>query len=235
MSSLAPSHRRHRLPKGGPWKGLLAVWMVAVLGSSAASAVTIVQWTFETSIPTTAGPLAPESGSGNATSNTNGTFSNPAGWGSAESWSSTGWAVGEFFQFQLSTAGYSGIGLSWQQTGSDTGPAAFKLAYSTDGSSFTDFGNYTVTNDSWNGAVTPAASVKSVDLSGVVSIQNATAVYFRLVTTANLSIANGTIGSTGTSRVDNFTVSGTAVPEPSGVLLALAGGGWIVATRRRRV
>jgi hypothetical protein len=45
--------------------GLMLLGLVS--WSATASATTIGLWTFETSVPTTAGPLAPESGAGSAT------------------------------------------------------------------------------------------------------------------------------------------------------------------------
>jgi len=211
-----------------------AILTGALLGSFTASAQTIAQWTFETSIPLTGGPLTPEVGAGIATSNTGGTFSNPIGWGTTESWSSNGWAPGEFFQFEVSTIGFTDIEVNWQQTGSNTGPRNFVLQYSTDNVSYTNFGTYSVTNDGWSPTVTPPASVKSFGLSTILAINNVSNVYFRLtvVDTVAISSANP-VALAGSSRVDNFTV--TAIPEPSSTaalagMFALAG----VMLRRRR-
>jgi len=206
----------------------------ALLGSFTASAQTIAQWTFETSIPLTGGPLTPEVGAGTATSNTGGAFTNPAGWGSTESWSSVGWAIGEYFQFQVSTIGFTDIGVNWQQTGSNSGPANFVLQYSTDNVSYTNFGTYAVTLDGWNTTATPAASVKSFGLSTILAINNVPNVYFRLTVVDTVSVNGGIVAAGGTSRVDNFTV--TAIPEPSSTvalagMFALAG---VMLRRRRR-
>lgn len=204
----------------------------ALMMAASATAQTIAQWTFETSIPTTSGPLSPELGLGTATSNTGGTFTNPAGWGSVESWGSDNWTIGEYFEFQVSTTGFESISLSWQQTGSNTGPANFNLSYSTDGVSFTSIGNYTVTNDGWNTTATPAASVKSFDLSSISAINNTASVYFRLSVVDAVSIAGGTVANGGTSRIDNFTVA--VVPEPSTVALIGIGCGVLLFGMRRK-
>ena len=53
---------------------------------------------------------------------------------------------------------------------------------------------------------------------------------------ANTS-GGSTVGSTGTSRLDNFIETGTAAaaPEPSSVaLLSIAGAGAVLAARRRK-
>ena len=64
----------------------------------------------------------------------------PAGNGSAHSFSSNVWAVGDYYQFQVSTLGQSQIGLVFDQTSSSTGPGNFKVQYSTNGTTFTDTG-----------------------------------------------------------------------------------------------
>jgi Domain of unknown function (DUF5011) len=188
----------------------VALLFVLMTAGAAQAQVTLAKWTFETSIPITSGPLTPEQGSGSATSNTGGTFSNPGGWGSVESWSSNGWDVGEYFQFSTSTTGYQSITLLWQQVGSSTGPKNFELAYSTDGTTFTAHASYVSNASSWNGTLTPAADQYTYDLSSVASLNNKGTVYFRLRVKDNVSIANGTVASTGSGRIDNFTISGTA-------------------------
>src|SRR5690242_3123267 len=78
---------------------------------SVVRAATIATWTFETTAPATAGPFAPEVGAGAATGFHAGatTYSSPAGNGSAKSFSSNTWAVGDYYQFQVSTLGQQDI------------------------------------------------------------------------------------------------------------------------------
>jgi hypothetical protein len=190
---------------------------------SVSAQTTLAKWTFETSVPTTAGPLTPEEGAGSATSNTGATgtgFSNPAGWGSSESWSSNNWAIGKYFQFQTSSTSFSGITVSWEQAGSNTGPKNFRLEYSTDGTNFTSHQTYTVTNDTWGSTAAPLASQRTFDLSSVTTLNNAATIYFRLTVVNTVSINNGTVASGGTGRVDNFTI--TAAP-PAGTPLITVG------------
>ena len=157
-----------------PLIGLLCATIVGCFSGNAIQAATIANWTFETSIPTTAGPLAPESGSGTGTSVhvTPNSFSNPSGNGSAESWNSDSWAIGDYYQFQVSTAGLSDIGFSWDQTRSSAGPGQpaptspnFRLQFSTDGSSFTNVVDYLVQALTWNSTTATVASQFSQDLS----------------------------------------------------------------------
>src|SRR3954466_2740345 len=99
---------------------------LAVLSAApSAMAGTIAGWTFETSIPATAGPHAAEIGSGSATGVHAGaaTFSSPAGNGSTHSFSSNTWAIGDYYQFTTSSAGLSDIAITWDETRSSTGPS----------------------------------------------------------------------------------------------------------------
>lgn len=210
---IKPVHWSHRIAT--------AASIIALASFASVSAqTTLAKWTFETLATATAGPLTPEQGAGSATSNTGGTFSIPAGWGSAKSWASNGWATGEYFQFQTSSTGSSGITVSWEQTGSNTGPKNFRLEYSTDGTNFTSYQTYALTNDSWSPTAAPAASQRSFDLSSVTALNNAATIYFRLTVVDTVSINNGVVAAGGTGRVDDFTI--TAAP-PSGTPLITVG------------
>jgi len=164
-------------------------------------------------------------------------WTTPAGNGSDNSLSANTWAIGDYYQFTLSTVGYSGIGVSFDTTGSGTGPRDFSFSYSTDGLSFTDFANYTVLlngapNLSWstsNGY--QSAYTTTFDLSSITALNNEATVYFRLVNTSAVAINEGVVGTGGTSRVDNFSVS--VVPEPASATLIGLGLLALISTRRR--
>ncbi len=132
------------------------------------------------------------------------------------SFSSNNWSVGNYYQFSTSTAGFTGISVSWDQTGSATGPRDFKLAYSTDGVNFTDFYSYSLPSPavSWSSGSTSNATKFSQDLSTITALDNQATVYFRLIDTSTVSINGGTVGTAGTGRVDNLTVGGTGDPAP---------------------
>ncbi len=224
---------------------------VSLLGTGTSHAsITIAQWTFESSAPTNAGPYAPESGSGSALgshASSSVVYSSPTGNGSSESFSATYWAVGDYWEFTVSTLNYSGITLSWDQTSSNTGPKDYKLAYSTDGSLFTDFATYIVLanaspNPTWSPSTTHSEYSLSADLSAITALNNQANIYFRLIDNSTTSANGGTVATGGTDRVDNFTVFGTpavaAVPEPStyvaGALLLLPFGVSAIRTLRHR-
>jgi hypothetical protein len=217
---------------------IAALAAVAGLGlTAAANADILAQWTFESSIPTTSGPHVAEGGifaaSSVASSNSGGTFSNPVGNGSLESFSSNGWNEGEFFEFQTSSTGYENLTISYGQSGSSTGPGFFDFFYSADGTTFTQFGSsYDGPDLDFSSSTFRPENVLSWDLSSISALDNDSSVFFRVAVNGTTSEGGGTIGSAGSFRVDDFTVNASAVPEPAS--LALLGLGGLALLRRRR-
>jgi hypothetical protein len=205
-------------------KAILAATIFVFAGLGECQATILANWTFETSQPTTAGPISPEVGSGTASSSGVLNLNSPSGNGSAHSYSGNTWAVGDYFQFSVATIGFQDIKLSWAQSSSSTGPGEFKLAYQVNGGGFTDFLDYKVLpNQSaapgagiWNMTTAIAAYNYTVDLSSISALDNAASVVFRLIvrTTAD-STPPGTIATAGTSRVDDFKIDATPIPEAS--------------------
>ena len=139
---------------------------------------------------------------------------NSGGNGSLTSLSGNNWAVGDYYQFQMSTLGFNAVYLALDQTGSNTGPRDFQLSYSTDGTNFTNFGSvYSLTNaTAWSSTIYKPEHTRSFDLSSFSGLAGQPMVYFRTTVATNTSVAGTTIGTGGTSRVDNFSVSGTLCP-----------------------
>jgi hypothetical protein len=211
-------------------KQLLSGIAAVVLSASAAHATTIATWTFETSVPaSTPGAgvwytnIAAEVGTGTAAGLHAGaaTYSSPAGNGSAHSFSANTWAVGDFYQFAVSTVGAQNIQVSYDQTSSGTGPGQFYLAYSTDGVNFTVASARTNTiavnaapNPTWNTTTRSTIYATNYDLSGVSAINNQPVVYFRVIDASTVSASGGTVAAGGTCRVDNFSVTGSTGTPP---------------------
>lgn len=211
-------------------------------------AQTIAQWTFETSVPAgTPGAgvwltnITAELGQGVASGLHSGaaTYSTPVGNGSAHSFSANTWNPGDFAQFAVSTVSYDNIGVSFDHVSSSTGPGKFLLQYSTDGSTFTQFGSdYTVlvntAPNAWSS--NPLNQIfttsYSYDLSSVLGLNNASTVFFRLVDENTVSAGGATVAAGGTSRIDNFSVF--VVPEPQSLSLLLGGMGLLIWNRMRR-
>jgi len=212
-------------------KRLLPCLAAMLLASPLAFGDTIAKWTFETSQPAgTPGAgiwltnIVAETPTGIASSlhASAATNSSPAGNGSSHSFSANTWAVGDFFQFVVRTVGFQNVNVAYDQISSATGPGIFAFQYSTNGSTFTQFGStYIVSNNPfWSAGSYNAFWTHSVDLSSKTELNNAPNVYFRIVAVTNISSAaatntpqgTNTISPTGTDRIDNFLVSASTIP-----------------------
>ena len=207
--------------------------IVSILLINSIAKAQFVKWTFEISVPNTAGPHAAEFGTGSASgfhTSSSVTFSNPVGNGSLESFSSNYWSVGDYYQFQFSATGYKDLIITWDATGSGTGPKDFKVQYSTDGTNFTNAtgtnSTYSLTGETWSSSSYNAASTRSLDLSSVTALNNATTVYIRLVSVNTTSINGGTVATNGTSRVDNFQVDGSYINPSTDYFRSAQSGNW---------
>jgi hypothetical protein len=151
----------------------------------------------------------------------NSSFSGIPGFGSTHSMSADNWSIGDFFEFQTSTFGYTNIAISFDQFRSSSGPLDWNFEYSTNGSLFTTALTYSATNlTAWTVGAHQSIYTFSVDLSSLSALANDTNVYFRIVAD---SVPGGTAG---TSGVNNFLVSGNPIPVPepsSAALVGLAG------------
>jgi hypothetical protein len=216
-------------------KQIAAVCCGLLIATASSQAQVIVQWTFETSYSQITGSgavltgILPEAGTGVATGTHAGTattWSSPAGNGSSHSFSANTWAVGDSWLFDVSTAGYHNLMLSYDQTSSNTGPGRGVLQYSLDNILFTPIGpEYAILanaapNPTWNSITYNSVYTFTYDLSSIPQIENLAHVYFRILDTSTVSANGGTVAAGGTSRIDNFTLA--VVPEPQRLTL-LAG------------
>ncbi|MCK4342661.1 MAG: hypothetical protein KAY37_13165 [Phycisphaerae bacterium] len=199
-------------------KGLVIglVLVTAVALAPTASASDLALWTFEVSVPTTAGPHGAEGGvNAGPTSPANGwhadagtVYSNPVGNGSSESFSSNHWAIGDYYQFETSTLGYQNISITWHQRPSGTGPHTFDLEWSTDGVVFTTLlDDYVQPDGTWSSSGDPDPDFIFGPIAGPAALDDQTTVYFRLVN----QVAPG--GTGGTNRVDNILITGSALSQ----------------------
>ena len=207
-----------------------------------ASAAVIASWSMPTAVPAATTGTSYNYGAANSGELTSGTmlssahavaattYSSPTGNGSTYSLSSNNWTIGDYYQVSVSTIGYSGVSISWDQTRSGTGPATFDAVMSVDGGTnwTTILAGYSVvqaglagTNTtSWNSTTSQAAFTLTA-VAGAAADEQAN-VLFRLRSTV-MSV------SPGTNRIDNFIVS--TVPAPGAIaLLGLAG---LIGRRRR--
>ncbi len=213
-------------------KIILSVAVAAAAASVANAGVqeTLALWTFESSVPTNAGPHAAEFGlfGGNATafhSSPDTVYSNPVGNGSGESFSSNNWNFDDYYQFTTSTAGFQDIQFGWSQTRSGTGPVDFAILWSADGVTFESLFTYSVEAISWSSQNTNPGSVYA-PITLPPSAADLTTVWVRIFA----EDAGG--APAGSNRVDDVYFKGFAIPAPGALaLLGLAG---LVGSRRRR-
>jgi hypothetical protein len=141
-------------------------------------------------------------------------WTTPSGNGSNSAISSNNWGVGDWYVFKTSTSDFHGIVVMFDQTSSSQGPKDFKLQYSLDSVTFTDYGNYTVPASAtipinWIKKSGNDSSQITIDLSSIIALNDAPAVWLRMVCRTTNSIGgSSTLNSGGTSRVDNFRVTG---------------------------
>jgi MYXO-CTERM domain-containing protein len=225
---------------------LAACAAVMAVAGSIASADVIALWNIVTPFPTGAGNVPTgltysvgAADTGAVTVGTNlssvhalpaATYTSPAGNGSALSFSSNNWSIGDYYQASVSTLGFTGVNLSWDQARSSTGPASFTLIMSTDGGTnwTTVLSTYAVLQSggggspgTWSsGGTRNALYTTSVSVPGA---DNQASVLFRFQ-----SLVAG--AATGSNRIDNVEITGVPTPGAMG-LLGLAG---LVGLRRRR-
>ncbi len=241
-------------------KTLIALALLGLAQAAQASGPSILaQWNFNSNPPdgsTSTGTTLPNIGSGTASlvggvtasfasGDASGGSTDPAT-GDDSGWQTTTYAAQgtenkqRGVQFAVSTLGWKDITVSWDQRHSNTAARHVQFQYSTDGTTFTDFGTLFEGNagDTWfNG--------RSVDLSGVTGVDNNDKFAFRIVaafapntTTYLASNPNSTYSNSGTWRFDMVTVQAAApIPEPETYVLMLAGLGLVgwMARRRKQV
>ena len=129
-------------------------------------------------------------------------------------------ANGKSIVFLLSMANYKDLVISYATQKTSTGFNANQWSFSTNGTSFTDFGT----------SINPGTSFASITLSTLTPTNNASSVWIKYT-------LSGATATSGNNRLDNIQFSATAIPEPSTYAalfgtLALAG---VVIHRRRRM
>ena len=220
-----------RLTRRLPFNLICAVFLF-VAASQAAVADELAVWNFNDS------DLNVDHGSGTLTSNLNvanilfaaGTTNNarqadPAGQALSLQGGTSNANNGRNLTFNVSTAGFSNIIVSFATQGTSTGFNSNQFQYSLDGINFSDFGV----------PYTPATAFGTLplvfSLVGIAGLNNNPNAAFRIV-------FNGATSSTGNNRIDNIVVEGmsttvSSIPEPTTALLLLSGLGGLYKVKRR--
>ena len=124
---------------------------------------------------------------------------------STKSASATGWDNGsglKYWKVELNSQGFESLVLSSKQYSSATGPKDFKVQYSTDGSSWVDVsgGDVTVATNFTTGIV--------LNLTLPLAVNDQNSVYLKWVMTSDTAVDGSSVGSSGTSRIDDIVVRG---------------------------
>lgn len=213
---------------------LLVIFAFAFAAFEATSQVTIAQWNFdaETLNPTTGSGVANNVG-GTTTAYAGGLPSTGRAWNTA-TYPEQGIGSGTAgVQFDVSTAGYSNIAVSWDNRMSNTAANRIRLQYTLNGTDWMNFeANSTNATNLRNGEETgfddgryiaDTGTVwynRTANLSAISGANNNPQFGVRLVTEfadgSNYvtSSPGATYGPGGTVRVDNFTVTGGAGSSP---------------------
>lgn len=222
-------------------------------GAQANAATILTQWNFN-SMPsdnnTSTGTLVPNIGMGTASlvggvtasfasGDASGGSSDPVT-GNDSGWQTTNYAAATAgnktrgVEFDVSTVGKTGVVVSFDQRHSNTAARHVQFQYSTNGTTFVDFGApfAATAGDAW-------FNNRTVDLSSVAAVNNNPLFSFRMVaafapggSSYLPSNPSSNYGTTGTMRFDMVTVS--AVPEPETYAMLLAGLGLVASIARRR-
>jgi len=212
---------------------LICAVLLFFTASQAAVADELAVWNFNDS------DLNVDHGSGTLTSNLNvvnilfaaGTTNNarlgdPAGQALSLQGGTSNANNGRNLTFNVSTAGFANIVVSFATQGTSTGFNSNQFQYSLDGINFTDFGP----------PYAPATAFGTLpivfSLVSIAGLNNNPNAAFRIV-------FNGATTSTGNNRIDNIVVEGTSasvasIPEPTTALLLLTGLGGLYKLKRRR-
>ncbi len=190
------------------------------------AAVTIADWTFEKSLPSTwgsgvgatgtdVGPFSPDSGAGIGSASAHHAsgltlYSAPAGNGSSKSFNANFFAIGDYFQYNVDTTGSQQISLSFDMTHSSTGPGSFELAYTTVANPLaTDFISLaavtlpTASSNSWTSTTIDTNTQFSFNFP--TAVENTPNFAVRLIDLVTPS------GTGGTARMDNVVAAAGSV------------------------
>jgi hypothetical protein len=183
---------------------------VGIKSNAQTTQTTIDSWSFDAT-PASSGTAIADIGGGALTLSSGLSYFSSSGNGSTNSFGATNWAAGSYYQMLVDLTGASNLSISFDMTGSNTGPESFVLQYATSASStFVTVPNssFDLTNITWTTSTTKTTSTKVFTLPS--DLANQANVRIRIVVAAGSTGINGSAISTGgTNRIDNVTIYST--------------------------
>lgn len=168
----------------------------------------MAQWTFDPTPSSTTAP-APSTGvaSSGSGSGLQGLSFTATGAVSGNAWTADHWSTGsvdstKYFEFDVSTSGYSEIVLAFAVSRNGTGPMTISVQYSTDGVNYSELQTYSVSDATL--ALTPVTA----DFSSIFALDNNPNAKFRIYGYSAGDVA-------GSMYVDDVTFTGCQPPRPS--------------------
>lgn len=188
----------------------------SLLAASASAQVTLVSYTFtgDTTAPQIGGSISQLSWNSGESAGFANTFT-----GQGRALSIGGFQNGEYYQIAVNTTGYQGLKLeAFRSNGGASAPAHWQIQLSTTGISgtFASIGNYSIVS----GIATADTTFGNLSLGP--SADNNSSLVLRFVATSATRVDGGAGAASGTVRLDNISLTGTAIPEPS-TYAAIAG------------
>jgi hypothetical protein len=127
---------------------------------------------------------------------------------------------GSYIQLNFSMTDLKDLVIDFDVRGTGTGFNSGQWSYSSDGINFTNFGSDTSSNTSSWATVSPSLAISNLDE------QSSAFLRYTL---------SGATSASGNNRIDNLTLSATAIPEPSSIILmGLVGLAAAVAVRKHK-
>ena len=127
----------------------------------------------------------------------------------ARGFSASGWDNGtgnKYWQVKLSAKGVCELALSSVSSSSSTGPSAFRVEYSLDGSTFFPVGGSNITLTTVSGQSYGQAALKALPLPA--KADNCDTLYLRWLMDSNTALNGSAVGSGGTSQLNGVVISG---------------------------
>lgn len=167
--------------------------------------ISLAEWTFPTDGTVVTPDVSSLNNSGKNLTTNSGSIGTVSG-STTEAATSTDWDSGtnlKYWQVEINAIGFSTVSVSAVQRSSSSGPKNFKVQYKVGQGSWINTGINVITGNNWTTGISSLTLPAECDNQADISV--------RWIMTSNTSVNNGTVSSTGTSRIDDIIVSSLGV------------------------